>query len=87
MQEIIMYTKAHCPYCDRAKQLLARKPVTLKEIRIDLDQAAFAELMNKSTMRTVPQIFLGDRLLGGFDDIAALDESGKLDQLLSDDTN
>ena len=83
MKEIIMYTKAHCPYCDRAKVLLAGKNVTVKEIRIDLDQEAFEALMKKSTMRTVPQIFLDDNLLGGYDDIAALDQSGALDKLLT----
>lgn len=83
MPKIIMYTTATCPYCLHAKQLLANKGFTqLEEIRIDLDPIQLNNMMEKTGRRTVPQIYINDFHVGGFDDLAALDHSGKLDLLL-----
>lgn len=81
--KIIVYTKAQCPYCDWAKQLLQRKNATFQEIRVDLDANQRAEMERLSGRRTVPQIFINDQSIGGFDDLSALDKAGKLDDLLT----
>jgi glutaredoxin 3 len=78
-----MYTTAVCPYCVRAKMLLKARGVTeIEEIRIDLDRARRDEMMSKTQRRTVPQIYIGDTHVGGFDDMSALDRAGKLRPLL-----
>jgi len=82
MSKVIVYGTKFCPYCDRAKSLLQRKGVTYKEIKVDQDMAQMREMMEKSKRRTVPQIFIGDYHVGGYDDMAELDASGKLDKLL-----
>lgn len=82
MAEVIVYTKAYCPYCVKAKNLLASKNVTFKEINIEGDDKAFEDLKKKTGMMTVPQIFIDGHLIGGFTDMAALDNEGKLDPLL-----
>lgn len=82
MAKVVMYTKASCPYCVMAKQLLSSKQVAFEEIRIDLDDSKREEMMRLSDRRTVPQIFINDQPIGGFDDLAALEKSGKLDELL-----
>lgn len=82
MAKIIVYSTATCPYCDRAKTLLTNKGLQYQEIRVDLDSQAREEMMQKSGRRTVPQIFINDEPIGGFDDLYALDQSGKLDELL-----
>lgn len=79
-----MYTKANCPYCTMAKNLLNHKGVSeIKEIRIDLDAAAKDKMIEVTKRMTVPQIFIGDTHVGGFDDLAALNKDGKLDALLN----
>lgn len=83
MAKVIVYSKDHCPYCDRAKQLLAHKKVAYEEIRIDLDPAQAKIMMDLSKRRTVPQIFINDQPVGGFDDLWALEQSGELDPLLN----
>ncbi len=84
MAEVTMYSTGVCPYCMRAEQLLHAKGVTtLKKIRVDLEPARRAEMMEKTGRRTVPQIFIGDRHVGGYDDLAALDRAGELDALLA----
>ena len=81
--EITMYSTRVCPYCDRARALFARKQVSFKEIKIDEDRAQLDVMLQRSGgRRTVPQIFIGDRHIGGFDDMAALDRSGQLNVLL-----
>lgn len=81
--EILIYSTRFCPYCVRARSLLERKQVSFKEIKIDEDPAEFAAMLQRSGgRRTVPQIFIGDVHVGGFDDMAALDRAGKLDPLL-----
>jgi glutaredoxin 3 len=81
---VVMYSTTWCPYCERARALLARKNVSVTEIKID-EQPAEREIMLKRSggARTVPQIFIGDRHVGGFDDLAALDRRGELDPLLN----
>ncbi len=80
---VLMYTTAVCPYCTRAKLLLKARGVTeIEEVRIDLDPGRRDEMMNKTRRRTVPQIYIGDTHVGGFDDLSALDGAGKLRPLL-----
>ena len=82
--EVIMYTTAVCPYCIRAERLLEAKGVTgLKKIRVDLDPEQRVLMMQKTGRRTVPQIYIGDTHVGGFDDLYALDQAGRLDPLLN----
>lgn len=79
-----MYTSAVCPYCVRAERLLDAKGVTnIEKIRVDLDPEQKVEMMQKTGRRTVPQIYVGDTHVGGFDDLYALDQAGKLDPLLN----
>ncbi len=81
--KVLMYCTAVCPYCQRAEQLLKRKGVTaIEKIRIDLDLGQRDEMMTRTGRRTVPQIYIGDTHVGGFDDLAALDHAGGLDPLL-----
>jgi len=84
MQPVKMYSTATCPYCIRAKALLKQRGVeTIDEIRVD-EQPAQREAMIKLTRRwTVPQIFIGETHVGGFDELSALDREGKLVRLLS----
>lgn len=80
---VLMYTTAVCPYCTRAKLLLKARGVTeIEEVRIDLDPGRRDEMMHKTRRRTVPQIYIGDTHVGGFDDLSALDGAGKLRPLL-----
>ena len=84
MAKVVMYSTAVCPYCQRAELLLKSKGVTeIEKIRIDLDPAQRDLMMQKTGRRTVPQIFIGDRHVGGFDDLATLDRDGGLVPLLS----
>jgi glutaredoxin 3 len=78
-----MYTKPHCPYCVRARSLLSEKGVTYREIDISGNAPEREEMIRRSGRRTVPQIFIGDHHVGGFDDLSALERSGKLDPLLN----
>jgi glutaredoxin 3 len=80
--KITIYTTDYCPYCVRAKRLLERKGVAYEEIDAEHDPALREWLVEKTGQQTVPQIFAGDRSLGGFSDIDALDRQGKLDAIL-----
>jgi glutaredoxin 3 len=83
MAEVVMYSTGNCPYCVRAKSLLQKKGVTWKELRVDENPELRPEMESRSGgRRTVPQIFIGDVHVGGFDDMCALDLEGKLDPLL-----
>ena len=82
MPAITMYTRKVCPYCDRAKHLLARKGQTWTEIDVEAEPGRRAEMIERTGRRTVPQIFVGDRHLGGSDELYALEETGELDSLL-----
>ena len=83
---VLMYSTGVCPYCLMAERLLKAKGVdNIEKIRIDLDPAKRDEMMQKTQRRTVPQIYIGDTHVGGFDDLSALDRAGKLLPLLSGD--
>ncbi len=80
---VLMYSTAVCPYCVMAERLLTAKGVAnIEKIRVDLLPEQRAEMMQKTGRRTVPQIYIGDTHVGGFDDHSALDRQGKLDPLL-----
>jgi len=84
MPPIIVYTKSTCPYCDAAKALLRKKNAPFEEVSVDGDRAAQASMAVKAGGRwTVPQIFIGERHVGGCDDIHALEAAGQLDPLLA----
>lgn len=84
MDRITLYGTTWCPWCDRAEKLLQAKGVAdrLDKINIEQDVEAGARMMAQTGRRTVPQIFIGERHIGGFDDLAALDRKGELDALL-----
>lgn len=82
MAKVIVYTTDNCPYCRLAKDLLSARKVTFEEVRVDLDDHKRDEMIRLSNRRTVPQIFINDQSIGGYDDLAALAKSGKLDGLL-----
>ena len=84
MSKVVMYSTAVCPYCVRAEQLLTKKGVAeIEKIRIDLDPERFDEMMTLTQgRRTVPQIFIGDTHVGGYDDLVDLDMDGELMPLL-----
>lgn len=81
---VLMYSTGSCPYCVRAEQLLKRKGVAnIEKIRIDIDSEQRDLMMARTGRRTVPQIYIGDTHVGGYDELAALDHAGKLDALLA----
>lgn len=81
--DIVMYSTGWCPYCVRARSLLERKGLPFREVKIDEDPAERDAMLARSGgRRTVPQIFIGDHHVGGFDDLYALDKAGKLDELI-----
>ena len=83
MAAVLMYTSGACPYCMRAERLLNSKGVTeITKIRVDLEPQKRDEMMARTGRRTVPQIYIGDTHVGGYDDLAALDQAGGLDALL-----
>lgn len=82
MATVKIYSKTYCPYCDRAKALLKSKNVSFEEIKVDDQPELYAQLKQKTGLMTVPQIFIGEKLVGGYTDLAALDEKGELDSLL-----
>ena len=81
--KVLMYTTAVCPYCQMAERLLRAKGVEIEKVRVDLEPARRAEMMEKTGRRTVPQIYVGETHVGGYDDLAALDRAGRLDPLLA----
>jgi glutaredoxin 3 len=82
MNKVIIYSTLICPYCNAAKNLLKSKGLDYEEIRIDLDPAQRTIMMEKANRTSVPQIFINDHHVGGFDDLNALIRVGKLDELL-----
>ncbi len=83
MAKVRMYSTAVCPYCNMAERLLKSKGIDeIEKIRVDLEPEQRALMMEKTGRRTVPQIYIGDVHVGGFDDLSALDREGKLDPLL-----
>ncbi|EXJ16777.1 glutaredoxin 3 [Imhoffiella purpurea] len=82
MPKVTIYTTQVCPYCLRARNLLKRKGIAFEEIPVDHDPAQMAAMVERSNRHTVPQIFVGDHHVGGYDDMALLDSCGELDELL-----
>jgi glutaredoxin 3 len=82
--KVQVYATAICPYCIRARRLLRRKGVDYEEIRVDRDREQLRAMIRRSDRTTVPQIFIGDHHVGGYDDMAALEASGELDRLLAE---
>ncbi|MBI3715801.1 MAG: glutaredoxin 3 [Betaproteobacteria bacterium] len=84
MAKVTMYSTGVCPFCIMAERLLKAKGVTaIDKIRVDLDPDKRDEMMNKTGRRTVPQVYIGERHIGGFDELSALDRAGGLDPLLA----
>ncbi len=84
MAQVLMYSTAVCPYCQRAEALLkARGVAEIEKVRIDLDPTRRDEMIARTGRRTVPQIFVGPTHVGGFDDLSALDREGRLTALLA----
>ncbi|MBB5207022.1 glutaredoxin 3 [Chiayiivirga flava] len=82
MPEVLMYTTAICPYCVAAKNFLKQRGVGWTEVRVDLDFERRREMLDRARRTSVPQIFVGDTHVGGFDDLVALDRAGKFAPLL-----
>jgi len=84
MPKVLMYATGICPFCVRAEMLLKSRGVTaIDKIRVDLDPQQRETMMQRTHRRTVPQIFIDGTHIGGYDDLVALDRSGKLDSLLA----
>ena len=83
MAKVTMYSTGACPYCVMAERLLTAKGVAIDKIRVDLEPARREEMMTRTGRRTVPQIYVGDKHVGGFDDLSQLDREGGLDPLLA----
>jgi len=82
-KRVTMYATGYCPYCTMAERLLHAKGVEIDKIRVDLEPERRQEMMERTQRRTVPQIYVGDVHVGGYDDLSALDRAGKLDPLLA----
>lgn len=82
MPNVTMYSTGMCPYCTRARMLLDQKGVGYDEIRVEHDRDKYQEMLQRSGRNTVPQIFVDEFHVGGYDDMAAMDAYGKLDPLL-----
>ena len=84
MAKVVMYSTGACPFCMMAERLLKSKGVAdIEKIRVDLEPTRRTEMMERTGRRTVPQIYVNDRHVGGYDDLAALDRAGGLDPLLA----
>lgn len=84
MAKVMMYSTGVCPYCTMAEKLLRAKGVVeIEKVRVDLDPARREEMMQKTGRRTVPQIYIGETHIGGFDDLSALEKAGGLDAMLA----
>ena len=81
--KVLMYTTAVCPYCQMAERLLRSKGADVEKVRVDLEPERRMEMIQKTGRRTVPQIYIGDKHVGGYDDLAALERAGKLEPLLN----
>ena len=86
MPEVTMYCTPTCPFCMRAEKLLEKKGVKVKKIRVDGDKAKLREMIKRTGRNTVPQIYIGDKHVGGFDDLSELDIMDELDPLLGIDS-
>lgn len=82
MPDVLMYASQFCPYCHRARALLDKKGVDYELIDVDRDPKLRQQMRDRSGRHTVPQIFIGERHIGGYDDLAALDRAARLDAIL-----
>lgn len=82
MSDVVIYTTPSCGYCQRAKHLLYRKGIEYAEIDLSQQPSRWGEMMERSRRDTVPQLFIGETHVGGYDDMAELDLDGELDKLL-----
>ncbi|VAX08958.1 hypothetical protein MNBD_GAMMA26-2206 [hydrothermal vent metagenome] len=82
MSKVVVYSTAYCPYCIRAKQLLGRKDIEYEEIPVDNDPGQMQIMIERSQRRSVPQIFIANQGIGGFDELAQLEAEGELDAML-----
>ncbi len=82
MSDVLMYTTAICPYCVATKNFLKSRGASWTEVRVDTDPARRAEMMERTRRTSVPQIFIGERHVGGYDELVALDRAGELKSLL-----
>ena len=82
MPPITMYSTAHCPFCRMAENLLTMKGATVDKLRVDLEPERRVEMMTRTGRRSVPQIYIGERHVGGYEELAALERAGRLDPLL-----
>ena len=82
-KEILIYSTSYCPFCDRAKKLLDNKGIQYKVIDLTSDPSELTKLKERTGMKTVPQIFIGDELIGGFQELSNLNQSGELDKKIS----
>ena len=80
--DIVIYLTGWCPYCQRARELLSAKGLAFREVNVDDDPKLREDMMERSGRRTVPQVFIGEKHIGGCDDLFALDGSGELDRLI-----
>ncbi len=83
MPDVVMYCTEVCPYCQRAERLLKSKGVKIQKIRVDQDRGKLKEMIKRTGRNTVPQIYIGDKHVGGFDDLSELDIMDELDELLA----
>ena len=83
-KRVIIYGNATCPFCGAARMLLTKKGVKFDDVPVSGDPEMLAEMQERSGRNTVPQVFIGDTHIGGFDELYALDQSGELDKLLAD---
>ena len=86
-KEVVIYTTLLCPFCLRAKRFLENKKVSYKEISVDRDRVKRQEMIQKSKRLTVPQIWVGNIHVGGWDELSVLDRAGKLDSFLANSTS
>lgn len=84
MKRVLMYSTGCCPFCVMAKRLLQQKGVAIEEVRVDHDAARREEMTRITGRRTVPQIFVGETHVGGYDDLSAMNRAGRLDPLLNE---
>jgi glutaredoxin 3 len=83
MSEVTIYTTATCGYCQMAKRLLAQKGIAAKEVDVGVDHLLMRDMMQRTGRRTVPQIYIGEQHVGGYDDLVRMEQQGALDEALA----
>ena len=85
-KKVIIYGNSTCPFCGAARMLLTKKGVNFEDVVVSNDPTLFEEMVSRSGSRSVPQVFIGDTHVGGFEELSSLDASGELDNLLADNS-